>query len=78
MNFTVKEGVCEQVTPHNFGSEGESIETTHRYITADLELKEKVLRSLQPPSKGTFRFQPDDKLLAVLQSLQISPHAGRA
>jgi len=47
----------------------ESIETTHRYITADLELKEKALKTLQPPSGGTFRFRPDDELLKFLQSL---------
>jgi len=47
----------------------ENIETTHRYITADLELKEKALKTLQPPSGGDFRFRPDDRLLTFLQSL---------
>ncbi len=47
----------------------ESIETTHRYVTADLELKEKALKTLQPPSGGAFRFRPDDELLKFLQLL---------
>jgi len=47
----------------------ESIETTHLYVTADLELKERALETLQPPSGGAFRFRPDDELLKFLQSL---------
>jgi len=47
----------------------ESIETTHRYITADLDMKEKAIKTLQPPSGGAFRFRPDDELLKFLQSL---------
>jgi len=47
----------------------ESIETTHRYITADLGMKEKALKTLQPPNGGAFRFRPGDKLLAFLKSL---------
>ena len=47
----------------------ESIETTHLYITTDLELKEKALKTLQPPSAGNFRFRPDDELLRFLETL---------
>ena len=47
----------------------ESIETTHLYVTTNLELKEKALETLQPPSGGSFRFQPDDELLRFLKSL---------
>jgi integrase/recombinase XerD len=47
----------------------ESIETTHLYITANLELKEEALKKLHPPSGGTFRFRPDDDLLKFLRSL---------
>lgn len=47
----------------------ENIETTHRYITANLELKEKALKTLQPPSGGDFRFRPGNGLLKFLQSL---------
>jgi len=47
----------------------ESIETTHLYITADLERKEKALKTLQPPTGGNFRFRPANDLLKFLQSL---------
>jgi site-specific recombinase XerD len=47
----------------------ESIETTHLYVTTDMELKEQALEKLQPPSGGKFRFQPDDDLLRYLKSL---------
>ena len=47
----------------------ESIETTHLYITTNMELKEQALEKLQPPSGGKFRFQPDDELLRFLKSL---------
>lgn len=47
----------------------ENIETTHCYITANLELKEKALKMLQPPSGGDFRFRPGNELLEFLQSL---------
>lgn len=47
----------------------ESIETTHLYVTTNLELKEKALETLQPPSGGNFRFQPNDELLRFLKSL---------
>jgi integrase/recombinase XerD len=47
----------------------ESIETTHLYVTTNMELKEKALEKIQPPSGGKFRFQPDDELLRFLKSL---------
>ncbi len=47
----------------------ESIETTHLYITTNLELKEKALKTLQPPTGGNFRFQAEDELLKFLESL---------
>ena len=47
----------------------ESIETTHAYVTATLELKEKALQAVQPPSGGNFRFRPSGKLLDFLKSL---------
>ena len=47
----------------------ESIETTHRYITANIELKEKAIESLHPPSGGTIRFRPSDNLMNFLESL---------
>jgi site-specific recombinase XerD len=47
----------------------ESIETTHAYITTDLEMKEKALQALQPSTGGGFRFRPKAALLTFLESL---------
>jgi integrase/recombinase XerD len=47
----------------------ESPATTHRYIEADLAMKERALESLQEPSARPFRFQAGDKLLSFLNSL---------
>ena len=48
----------------------ESIETTHKYIEADLAMKEKALASTAPAGgKAPTRFQPDDSLLAFLKKL---------
>ena len=47
----------------------ESIETTQIYLDANLELKEKMLETITPPSGTPGRFRPDDKLLTFLKSL---------
>ena len=47
----------------------ESIETTHHYITANMELKEKAIESIHPSSGGTVRFQPRKGLLSILEDL---------
>lgn len=48
----------------------ESIETTHKYVEADLAMKEKALATLSPPeTKGRRRFRADDTLLAFLATL---------
>ena len=47
----------------------ESIETTHRYLEADLAMKEKALGKLAPIESAWKRFQADDPLLAFLSSL---------
>ena len=47
----------------------ESIETTHMYLEADLEMKEKALGKLDP-IEGEWRgFQANDPLLEFLSSL---------
>ena len=46
----------------------ESIETTHIYMTADMQMKEKALKVLQPPAGGNFRFRPKAALLTFLES----------
>ena len=47
----------------------ESIETTHQYIEADLELKQKALESIEPPGHLPRRFRADDRLIRFLDTL---------
>jgi site-specific recombinase XerD len=48
----------------------ESTNTTHRYVEADLAMKDKALARLQEPEVQTCRYQPtDDALMQFLQSL---------
>jgi site-specific recombinase XerD len=47
----------------------ESIETTHGYVEADLEMKQRALDKLTPASGQVSRYKPDDKLLRFLASL---------
>lgn len=48
----------------------ESTTTTHRYVEADLAMKNKALARLQSPEIPSYHFQPeDDALLQFLQSL---------
>jgi integrase/recombinase XerD len=47
----------------------ESTVTTHRYVEADLAMKEKALQSLRPPSQATLRYKAKDEVLQFLQSL---------
>lgn len=47
----------------------ESPATTHRYIEADLAMKERALQSLQEPPARPLRFRATDRLLAFLDGL---------
>ncbi|RKX64746.1 MAG: integrase [Tenericutes bacterium] len=47
----------------------ESLATTHRYVEADLAMKERALKALQAPSRAPLRYQPQDSVLKFLQSL---------
>jgi integrase/recombinase XerD len=47
----------------------ESIETTNRYLHADLQLKERALGYSDPAGVPPTRFQPQDSLLSFLNSL---------
>jgi site-specific recombinase XerD len=47
----------------------ESPVTTHQYVEADLEMKERALKKLQPTSSRQLRFKATDHLLAFLDSL---------
>lgn len=43
--------------------------TTHHYVEADIAMKERALRKLQPPNVKELRFKPGDSLLAFLDTL---------
>jgi len=47
----------------------ESIETTHKYVEADLATKERALEKIAPKDQKARRFRPDDKLMAFLSSI---------
>ena len=49
----------------------ESTTTTHRYVEANLEMKEKALARLQEPDTKMSRYQPPDGLTKFLQALQL-------
>ena len=51
--------------------------TTHRYVEANLERKEKALARLDEPKTKMRRYRPADELLQFLQQLQLCKvHAG--
>ncbi|MFC1601264.1 site-specific integrase [Candidatus Sumerlaeota bacterium] len=47
----------------------ESLETTHKYLEADLTMKEKALSKVHEPRTGRLRYRPSDRLLQFLESL---------
>jgi integrase len=47
----------------------ESVETTYMYLHADFQLKEKALSATNSSTVQPTRYQPDDEVLAFLQSL---------
>jgi site-specific recombinase XerD len=47
----------------------ESMNTTHRYVEANLAMKEKALARLEPPSTKMGRFRAPDALMRFLQTL---------
>lgn len=47
----------------------ESTTTTHRYVEANIAMKEQALAKLQEPETKMHRYQPPDKWLQFLQSL---------
>ena len=47
----------------------ESATTTHRYVEADLAMKEKALARLEPPDIQIRRYQAQDSLMRFLQTL---------
>ena len=47
----------------------ESVETTHVYLSADLELKRRTLARTTPPGSMPSTYKPDDALLTFLKNL---------
>lgn len=47
----------------------ESIETTHKYMVADIRLKEKALAKVNEPVGSEFRYKPSEDILNFLDSL---------
>ena len=47
----------------------ENIVTTHQYLEADLQMKEKALAKLQPPTLHSARYKPSPKVLSFLEGL---------
>jgi integrase len=45
----------------------ESPNTTHRYVKADLAMKEKALARLEEPNTKLRRYRPTDALMTFLQ-----------
>lgn len=47
----------------------ESVETTQIYVTSDMEMKERALKTLQEPKTKVFRYKPTDSLLKFLENM---------
>jgi integrase len=47
----------------------ESPATTHRYVEADLAMKESALEKLQGVATGNIRYKPEDSLIEFLEKL---------
>ena len=47
----------------------ESLDSTNKYIHADMELKRRALDRTTPPNAKPGRYRPPDPLLAFLESL---------
>ena len=47
----------------------ESIETTHKYMVADLEIKRKAMEKLDETTDNSFNYKPNNAIIAFLKSL---------
>jgi integrase/recombinase XerD len=63
----LQSGVSESVIALWLGHE--SVTTTHRYVEADLAMKERALSRLQEPPNTAMRYKPADSLLSFLEAL---------
>jgi integrase len=46
-----------------------SIETTHKYIVADLELKRKAMKKAKDSGNSSYRYKPSKDIMKFLESL---------
>ena len=62
---------CIQAVPHGVQVRHihESTTTTHRYVEADLAMKEKALARLEAPDTKMRRYRAPDALMRFLQTL---------
>ena len=63
----LQSGVSESVIALWLGHE--SVTTTHRYVEADLAMKERALSRLKEPTSTPIRYRPPDSLLSFLEKL---------
>ena len=63
----LQSGVSESVIALWLGHE--SVTTTHRYVEADLAMKERALSRLQEPASTAVRYKPADSLLSFLEAI---------
>jgi len=47
----------------------ESIETTHKYMVADIEIKRKAMEKLDETENDTYNYKPSKSILAFLNTL---------
>ena len=47
----------------------ESIETPHKYMVADLEIKRRAMEKLNETTDNSFNYKPSKSILAFLSSL---------
>jgi hypothetical protein len=63
----LQSGVAFSVIALWLGQENAS--TTHRYVEADLAMKDKALARVQEPDTKILRYRPPDALMQFLQAL---------
>lgn len=47
----------------------ENIETTHKYMVADIEIKRQAMEKLDETTNNSFNYKPSKSILAFLASL---------
>ena len=50
-------------------AKNENIETTHKYMVADIEIKRQTMEKLDETTNSSFNYKPSKSILAFLASL---------